>query len=208
MNKLFSSGFLGITLLAAMSARANSIVLNGDFENPSIPADSFAYFPSIPGWQLAFGNMIEIQSGIAGTPYQGSQFVELDSTASSGIYQDLATIAGARYDLSFAFSPRPGIPAIQNQLLVSWGGQTVATLGPVGGVGLENTVWTVYNYVLTASSSTTRLEFADLGPSDSFGTYIDAVSVSAVAPEPNSFALIGLGLVAAGFAFRFARKKG
>ena len=200
-------GWLAIPLFGAAIASGNNIVLNGGFENPFLPADSFAYFSSIPGWQLAFGNAVEIQSGIAGAPYQDAQFAELDSTASSGIYQDLATIPGAQYDLSFAFSPRPGIPSIQNQLQVLWGGEVIATIGPAGGTDLQNTVWTVYNYELTAHGESTRLEFADMGPSDSFGTYIDAISVITAVPEPASFALIGVGLVTTGFIFRRARKR-
>ncbi|MGH9453108.1 MAG: DUF642 domain-containing protein [Terriglobia bacterium] len=205
-HKRFLLGFLGVALVATLSARADNIVVDGGFEAPVIPLNSFAYFPSIPGWQLAFGPSIEVQSGVAGAPYQGNQFVELDSDASSGIYQDLSTVAGQSYDLTFAFSPRPFIAADENQLGVLWNGATVVDLGPVGGTSLTHTDWTVYNYQLKATGTSTRLEFEDLGPSDSLGTYVDSVSVITT-PEPASFPLVAGGLLWIAATVRRSRKR-
>ncbi|MEO7146156.1 MAG: DUF642 domain-containing protein [Bryobacteraceae bacterium] len=201
-------GFFGVVLLSTLSVRADNIVINGTFETPVIAADNYQYFTNgIPGWQLAWGHSVEIQSGIAGAPYQGNQFVELDSDGSSGIYQTLSTIPGQTYNLSFAFSPRPYIPAWENQLGVLWNGNMVADLGPVGGVGVTQTEWSVYNYALKATGESTRLEFEDLGPSDTYGTYIDSVAVSTAAPEPGSFFLIGGTLIAAAMGLKLFGKK-
>src|SRR5262249_13914177 len=111
---------------------------------------------------------------VAGSPYDGQQQVELDSDASSGIYQDLTTVPGAGYVLKFAFSPRPRWS--DNILKVSWGGNSVATLS-ADGSPLADTSWQVSTYHLTASGNTTRLEFDDGSFSEGGGTYLDAVSV-------------------------------
>src|SRR5450755_1099461 len=94
---LFSVLFLSF---ATLSLRASNIVLNGSFEDPAIPNGSFSLFTSIPNWSLASGPAIEIQNHVAGTPFDGNQYVELDSTAESAIFQDLTTVAGVQYFLS------------------------------------------------------------------------------------------------------------
>src|SRR5207244_7218770 len=120
-----------------------------------VPSVSYVLFPSIPGWQLAFGCSIEVQAGVAGTPQDGRQFVELDSTCPSGIFQDLPTTPGQLYELRFFFSPRPisvGAPGgvLDNHVIVKWSGAIIADL-TASGVGLPDTVWTQFAYPVTAS---------------------------------------------------------
>jgi len=192
---LFSALFLSF---ATLSLHASNIVVNGSFELPALSNPSWSLFDSIPGWSLASGPYIEVQNHVAGNPYDGNQFVELDSTAESAIFQDLPTLTGVQYYLSFAFSPRPGVPV--NSMGVSWNGSSVTTVNATG-TGLLDTSWTVYNFTLTASSTTTRLQFSGLGPSDSLGEYVDAVSVEQT-PEPSSIMLCLGGLLFAAAKYR------
>jgi hypothetical protein len=183
--------------LSTLSARAN-IVANPSFELPAIPNGTWTLNDSLPNWSLASGPYIEVQNHAAGSPFDGNQFVELDSTGESSIYQDLSTIAGAQYFLSFAFSPRPGVAV--NSMGVSWNGSSVTTIH-ADGTGLPDTSWTVYSFTVTASSTITRLQFSGLGPSDSLGEYIDAVSVETT-PEPSSIMLCFGGLLFAAARYR------
>jgi hypothetical protein len=193
--QLFSLLFLSF---ATLSLRASSIAVNGSFELPALSNGSWSLFDSIPGWDLASGPYIEVQNHVAGNPFDGNQFVELDSTAESAIFQDLPTLAGVQYYLSFAFSPRPGVDV--NIMGVSWNGSSVTTVSATG-TGLLDTSWTVYNFTVTATSTTTRLQFSGLGPSDSLGEYVDAVSV-AQTPEPSSMMLCFGGLLFAAAKYR------
>lgn len=172
------------------------LVVNGDFEAPTVPGGSYQIFPPppVPGWTLSSGPGIEIQNHVAGSPYTGNQFVELDSDANSSMYQDLATAAGERYTLSFAYSPRPGVAGDSNGIEVFWDGSLVVSLA-LSGIGNSDTVWQVYSFDVMATGALTRLEFAATGISDSFGGYIDAVSVNPV-PEPTSIVLSGSALLA------------
>ena len=191
---------LALTALFAVPASAD-IVINGGFEDPGLQSHSYSYLHSIPGWTLASGPAIEVQNHVAGSPFAGRQFVELDSSANSSMYQDLSTVVGRTYELSFAYSARPGVAANSTGIDVSWAGSSVASLA-LSGIGFHDTSWHVYTYDIKADSTTTRLQFSATGISDSYGGYLDAVKVSAV-PEPSVMALSSIaGLTALGAAIR------
>jgi hypothetical protein len=144
----------------------------------------------------------ELHAGVNGwLPQEGSQYAELDTDwygpghpqnnepASVKIYQDLPTGAGCEYNLTFYFSPRPGTPAGDNILEVSWDGTLIDSISRAGN---SNTDWTYHAYTLNATGSTTRLEFADGGTANSLGTFLDNVIVEEVScPEPTKQINIG-----------------
>jgi hypothetical protein len=179
---------LGAALAAAAAVLAPSsavadpptlrnAVANGGFERPLVALGSSHPFPVIRGWRLAFGPDIEIQNHVAGDPESGRQFVELDSDASSGIWQRVPTRPGRLYRLQLFFSPRPGISAAENVLVVHWRGLVVGRIS-ADGRGLTNTAWRMYAFKVRAIRTSTRIELADGGISNSVGTEVDAVSVT------------------------------
>jgi hypothetical protein len=180
---------LGAALAAAVLAVAapataagappplRNAVVNGSFERPLVPVGSTAPFPSIRGWRLAFGPDIEIQNHVVGDPARGHQFVELDSDASSGIWQKAPTRPGRLYRLQLFFSPRPGTSAAENVLVVHWRKLVIARIS-ADGRGLTNTSWKMYAFKVRAIRTSTRIELADGGISDSVGTYVDGVSLT------------------------------
>lgn len=182
------------------------LIVNGGFEYPIVEHSAqWDIFPSgTPdlGWNVEWiiddhpdlpdSANLELHRGVSGwLPYEGEQYTELDSDfdgpdgsinnepASVRIYQDIPTVPGRSYWLSFAFSPRPNTDGTQNILNVSWDGTTVVIL-TADGSGKTNTDWTVYTYVVTATSETTRVAFADDGIPNSMGTFLDAVSVKSI----------------------------
>jgi hypothetical protein len=180
---------------ATNMARAD-ILINGDFESPALATGSYAMFPSISGWTLTSGPDIEIQNNVAGAPFNGQQFTELDSDGSSSIAQTVATTVGKAYILTFAFSPRPGTPVADNVLGVSWNGGQVAKLS-ADGSALPTTDWKKFSYKVVATGTSSTLGFADLGTSNSLGTYLDNVTLNPV-PEPASVAGFIVGGIALG----------
>ena len=186
-------GGLLILLLLASPARAN-LITNGSFELPDIPGGTFAIFGAIPGWTSTIGGGIEIQDHVAGSPFDGIQHVELDSTSNSNMFQDIPTAPGQTYHLEFVYSPRPRILVGDNTILVFWDGGQIATLDGNGGA---DTLWQVSAFDLLASGNLTRLEFLAAGGSNSLGGYLDAVSLQQV-PEPAILLLLGIGLAGLG----------
>ncbi|TFG35950.1 MAG: VWA domain-containing protein, partial [Parcubacteria group bacterium] len=180
------------------------LVINGGFENPtSTSPQLWDIFDnaSMSGWQTEWmaihpsyqdlpqplSAYLELQRGVNGwLPFEGNQYAELDADwdgpsglisgepASVKIHQDISTIIGNNYAVSFYFSPRPGTADTNNKLEFSWGGITQPL---ISAVGTSQTSWTKYTYNFTATSSTTSIQFADLGTSDSLGTFLDDVSV-------------------------------
>ena len=169
---------------AAPPSLGNAVV-NGSFERPVVPVGRTQPFPAIRGWRLAFGPDIEIQNHAAGDPARGRQFVELDSDASSGIYQRIPTRPNRLYRVQFFFSPRPGTSAAENVLVVKWHRRVVARLTG-DGTGLVSADWHMYAIKVRATGRATRLEFDDGGISDSVGTLIDGVTVTRWRGHPTA----------------------
>lgn len=161
-------------------------------------------YPSVAGgWTVewrsdiaSFGGLnrpdpanLELHRGVLGPAHTGAQYAELDTDwygpassqsgepASVKIYQNLATAPGQKYQISFAFAPRPNTAASENVLEIKWDGVTVDTITAAGGGSIN---WTVYTYQVTASQATAKIEFTDQGIPDSEGTFLDDVIVNPV----------------------------
>ena len=104
---------LSTALLFSPPAWANPIV-NGPFENPVVPVAGYTNFQggstAISAWQVVGVDAAVVggaftQSGITFQAKQGAQWVDLagvtSNSTTSGLTQDIATIAGRLYALSF-----------------------------------------------------------------------------------------------------------
>ena len=183
----------GACLLLFTPATQGELIINGGFEEIALD-NSWDIFSEIPGWTLVSGPSIEIQRGVGGwSAYDGEQWVELDSDengpgnghflgegGSSSIEQNIETTPGGEYLLTFAFSARPGVD--DNQLLVEFDDGVVFEAS-ASGAGLDNTAWELYELIVTASSDITTLRFSDMSVSNTLGTLIDGVSLTAL-PGP------------------------
>ncbi|GEM_PF-3352109 len=122
------------------------------------------------------------KSGTVVSSYEGDQYAELDTDwdgpggglngepASVKIYQDLDTCPGEQYTLTYAWSPRGGY---LSKLEVYWGGELVNSHEEGSTSG-----WTLATLPVEADELTERLQFVETGPADSFGMFLDAVSVT------------------------------
>lgn len=202
MKKVINTLVLA-SLLVFSNANAN-LVVNGGFEEPSLPYQTWGVFQNIPGWSTTSGAGIEVQNNVAGDPYEGFQFVELDSNYNSSMEQLIDTVAGEHYTLSFFYSPRPGEKTGTNNILIGWGNHSLGAITD-SGKDNENTVWQQYTYDVIGTGLGTSLNFRAVGVSDSFGGYIDNVVLTSNSPvpEPATILLFGAGVM--GLASRMRR---
>ncbi|KRQ94716.1 hypothetical protein CQ12_04080 [Bradyrhizobium jicamae] len=193
MNKLnFVGAFLGIAF-ALSATSAGAAIVNGSFEDNLQAAGTWAIYPNLIGW-TGGPNGIELRNNVAGTAYDGVNFIELDTTANSIATQNIVTGIGQTYALSFAYSPRTGVADGSNGIAVYWGGTLLNTYT---GTTNANSAWTVYTVNVTGDGSDS-LEFRAVGTSDSYGGSLDAVMLTAV-PEASTWAMMILGFFGVGF---------
>lgn len=181
-----------------------NLLTNGGFESPVVAlGQGWDVYPNGTaglGWSVSWNGAfagapvnanLELHRGVNGWLHdEGAQHAELDTDWAPGgseqasvvISQDIPTIPGATYEISYAFSPRPGTGASENVLEVLVDGLVVATHGPVAGGG--NTSWTTYTYEFEASDGMVTIAFRDAGTPNTLGTFIDNVSVRCI-EEPE-----------------------
>ena len=202
------------TLATAGTANAaTELVVNGSFEN-NVISSSFATLSSVTGWtSSANGNSaFEIQKGatqgglVGFNPVAaaGKQYLELNAARQTSVSQSIATTAGGTYSLSFAYSGRPDTPGGASSLMNVYWGSTLLT--PTALIGTTSGVWQTYSQNVSALGSSTLLRFESIGPvsAPTYGSYLDNVSVMTAVPEPESYAMMLLGLGLLGF---MARRK-
>lgn len=189
---------LAALLAAPLMASAN-LVTNGSFEADVQGANSWNIYSNLSGWTGGDAG-IELRNNVAGAAYDGSNYVELDTTRNSQMWQSVGTAFGQKYDLSFAYSPRQGVSSASNGIEVFWNG---LSQGVFTGNGAGNGhTWAVQSLSVTGAANASSLTFQAVGTSESYGGSLDAVSLTAVVPEPEIYALMLAGLAAVGFVAR------
>ena len=162
----------------------SNLVVNGGFETPDVPTGGWAIYPnaSLTSWTVEAGDGLEIQDHAAGDPHSGSQLGELDSNNSSIISQQITTVAGQKYRLTFWYSPRPNRAAGDNTIgmdvkVVSNSAVIINDTIGAASVGGSNTTWQLKTYDFIATDTNTKIVFSDLGTNNSYGGYLDDISV-------------------------------
>jgi hypothetical protein len=179
-----------------LAGAATNLVSNGSFEANAQGQASWSIRNTLDGWNVG-GLGVELRNGVSGGALDGSNFIELDTTGNSWISQSFATVAGQTYLLSFSYAQRPDNKGVASNG-IAWSAGSVSQA--VVGQDLS-TAWTTVNSSFVATGTSTTLSFSALGSSDSYGTSLDKISVSAV-PEPQTYALMLAGLAAVGLIAR------
>lgn len=163
-----------------------NLLANGSFETPEVATGNYGIFPEatlglewLVDWVSAQTGAagLEIQDNIAGAPDTGSddQFAELDAIHPVKISQNIPTIPGKEYQLSFKYSPRPGTESGTNQMEAYADGSLLGAI--LSGIGGGTTNWTSETRTFIADANT-KIEFIDTDTDNSYGGYLDDVSLT------------------------------
>lgn len=144
---------------------------------------------SDPGYLV--DGFLELQDGAGqtselGDPHDGLQWAELDTDCqgpggnshgkertSVKITQEVPTIDGETYELSYASKARPGTHERTNALDVKLNGDKINEIFPM------SEEWEVDSHRFVASDET-KIQFIDDGRPDSLGTFLDSVSLNQI----------------------------
>ena len=202
---------LAALVTAGAANAATELVVNGSFED-NVIATPWAPVSSVTGWtsSASGSSAFEIQKGatqggLGGfnpVAANGVQYLELNTDRLTSISQSIATTAGGTYALSFAYSGRPDTAGGANSLMNVYWGSTLLT--PTALSGNTGGTWQSFSQNVTALGASTLLRFESVGPvsAPTYGSYLDNVSVTAAVPEPETYAMMLLGLGLLGFVAR------
>ncbi len=139
-------------------------------------------FSSVAGWSAISGGTIELWNNLNGVQAtDGKNYGELDyKEARDGFYQDVKTVAGQSYDLSFDARSRPGFTGSTCSVEVLWNGSVVGTVPP-------GSSWENYDFTVVGTGGKDRLTVREVGGqgSDGLGALYDNFALTA---KPTSAA--------------------
>ncbi len=158
-------------------------ITNESFENPVIPNTTWRLIKenNMPGWlTTATDNNIEIWStGFQGIPaFEGNQFIELNATQNSALYQILCLTPGSVVNWSVRHRGRRGVDVAQVRIgpdLVAATTESIMTDG--------TSAWGFYSgtYTVPGNQNNTFFIFEAIstaGNNISVGNFIDDVQIS------------------------------
>jgi choice-of-anchor C domain-containing protein len=190
-------------LLALLPEKTLAAIVNFSFESKVVTfQDNFEYYyagdPAITGWSI-IGNSVDLLRTPRWVAQNANQCVDLVGVSAGGIFQDVPTVPGQEYRLTFWLAGNPefvgstGGPFVKTGKL-SWNGSTVANLSfDVTGKTNSNLGWTQYTYDLKATGATTRLQFEGTNAGIA-GLLLDNVDLIPI-PEPSTVGLLSVALL-------------
>jgi choice-of-anchor C domain-containing protein len=169
--------------LSSLQAGTTELVVNGGFEKPLAPPVGYETYnagSAFWGWSVASGDVDIVNTNYYASA-TGVQSLDLNGYGRGEVFQDVTTISGKSYRLSFALAanpvPRAGSGLPIKQVEVKWGTNVIATLShDITGYTAENVGWRQFTFVVTGSGSD-RLSFRSLTDGNA-GSAIDDVSVT------------------------------
>jgi hypothetical protein len=146
-NLVFSNASGVFAVVPFTLSVGQPILQNGGFETGDFT-----------GWTLNADSTVNLVSTTAGLVHSGTYGAELGQSSASPLgylYQTLTTVPGQSYVLSLWLdNPANSVGATPNQFFVQWNGTTLYNV-----VNLPYTAWTNLQFLVTATSSSTVLQF-------------------------------------------------
>lgn len=223
MKKSFTLLATSIFLLAFLGTSNATLLVNGDFDDETIglTGGQSAVFDSIPGWTKDSNTEgIEVHRNTIVTADSLTQYVELDSTKNSSMYQALNLFSG-EYALDWMYHARTNDNGNDNgiKFFVYDAGNTAIYDNSISKKTEEQaSVWEQVSWTFSIPEyAIYTLRFAAYGKNNSLGGFIDSVTLTSLTPEPEpgptpnpepaTMLLFGLGILGLAGVTRHIREK-
>jgi hypothetical protein len=196
----FKSVTAALLALAGTYSAQGNLIVNGGFETPTFSGGlPYRHYTgsTLTGWDVVSGaGVVQYDSTYFTTVvpkvYDGNYSVQIES-AGDTLSQTFTTSIGATYTLSFALSSYSNTG---ESLRVSVGNLT--GLNAVSYSGSTDPDWVVQTLTFSADSTSTTLQFKNVGTHGVSYPQLDNVSVTAVPEGGATLALVGVGLAGLG----------
>jgi hypothetical protein len=176
-------------------------LLNGGFEQPPLPDESFVTSSSneITSWTVTSGTVdlanLPVPPFVPYTAFEGEQAVDLNGIDRGTLAQNFGTVPGQLYQLTFAYADNPyegGTSTADIEVENAADSLSLLTSSVSHSTSSGSFAdWQVFSGQFTAVSNLSRIIFTSTSPSNSSsgGITLDAVAVAQI-PEPSSAALL------------------
>jgi hypothetical protein len=160
-----------------------NIIKDGDLAVPGVPSYGAKEIPAgsteIPHWVVGGGGVEAYGSTYLQTPPNATAEIRLVGNAPGSIAQTIATTPGQKYIVRWYGAGEPGGTTAVKIMHVSWDNKGVDTPSfNTTGRSAADMGWTAQDVVVTATSASSTLEFADATPGKSYwGSLVGEVSV-------------------------------
>jgi choice-of-anchor C domain-containing protein len=159
-----------------------NVVIDGSFDWPKAPVGDVRTYRApqrFSIWHVASGS-VDIADQGYWQPAEGKQSLDLSGDDAGTIFQDLPTVDGQKYSVTFSMAGNVVCGPAVKQLAVSWDGQQVATEAfDTTGRSRTDMGWVQHKLTVVAAGPSSRLGFQSL-TAGACGPAIDRVRVKPV----------------------------
>ena len=187
--KKFLIGGTACAMIFGSAVTAFAAVNNGSFETGTVDPGSFTTLSSVDStsitdWTVESGSIDYI--GTYWPASDGTRSIDLNGTEAGSISQEIPTVAGTMYKVTFDMSGNPdNEPELKTLDVTADGGQAGSfSYNTAVGNTLANMMWAPKEYTFTAGDASTLLKFTST-LANAFGAAIDNVVVTEVEEEPE-----------------------